>query len=333
MKIFHFTMHNGCFHDIKNMINDLDSSIDLTSENYDNKSHESFIINNKKADELWEKYKDKFLNNDIILFSDGTPLSWCVLKNLDKLNKNQKVILWIVMKFDYANENNLEYYNLLNSVKEYKNLYFLYSNKFEKYYLNQIINTDTSNEFFLFPYGKRNKKDYNCKNINFDGLYVMSYQNETEFYPLTDNLNQYKIKYSQKKYRIDEKNYCGPFEIKNCEAILHIPYAWGTIALAEYTSLKKTFILPSIKWLAEHYSSYPIWFQTSKDLNLIEKYSMWYSEIYKNCFIYFDNILDINDILKNKTLIEYKSNNCLNTAKKIQKDNLILLNKILYEKI
>ena len=329
MNIFHYSKHYGTIQDFSNIIRDFDSNIKLKTKK-GAATHEDFIIDSKKADIIWEENKEDFLNNEYILFSDSTPCSWAVLKNLDKIKSNQKIILWIVMKFDYAIEDNIEYYNLLNKIKNDSRIYFLYSSPFYKIHLNCYVkDIPVQNEFLFFPYGKRLKSDYPCKNTTFyNNLYVMSYENETKFYPLIEELNKYNIKYDQKINRTPEEEYCGPFEIKNCPAIIHIPYAWSTMAFSEYISLGKTFILPSIEWLRKNYQKTNIWFQNSKNLDIIEKYSLWYMEEHKKCFIYFNDISEIPNLCT-ETNLKNKQKECKILANKILKNNLNILNTII----
>lgn len=325
--MFHYTMHNGCAMDIKNLSKDL--NIELTTYIPDSRPHEDYIINDQKADLIWERHKDLFLFNDILLFSDTMPMSWCVLKNLNKLPSTTKIILWITNRFNYAIENSKEYYDLINQIKHSNNVYFLFANKFEKLYLNNFCNIDGIKSFDFLPYGKRTIENYNCLEIqNKQNIpYLMNYENETKFVNLKQTLDEKQINYYFKSQRSSENTYCGPFEIINCSCVIHIPYSWSTIAYSEYISLGKSFVLPSLSWLSKHINS--LWFQTSKNIDLISSYSLWYDQNIKNGFNYFDNIDHMIDILENKTLLQEKGNICLSYANKIHNDNLEIFKKIM----
>ena len=74
MKVFHYSMHNGCELDIKNFFADNYGFI-VESFVPKNKPHEDYVMTSQKADKLWETYEQQFLNADIIVFSDTTPIS------------------------------------------------------------------------------------------------------------------------------------------------------------------------------------------------------------------------------------------------------------------
>lgn len=328
MKVFHYSMHNGCASDIENFLKKYNA--DLTTILPKERQTEKYIIDSNKSNELWELHKENFLNSDILIFSDTIPFSRPVLERLELIPNNTKIILWVTNRFNYANESDQSYYQLLDEVKNDPRIYFLYANKFEKFYLNNFIKIPEDKEFFFTPYGKRdrnqfnlaNKKDHNQK------LFVMSYQNEKEFYPLYDELNSLGIDFYSKKDWIPTDEYPGPYEIETCSAILHIPYSWGTIALWEYMALGKTFILPSLNWLNKTYQERYLFFQTQKSIDLISILSEWYCEENKNLFVYFEEISDIEHIVKNKNLLNEKGNLC---RKKVQNSNLI--NRAIFENI
>ena len=92
----------------------------------------------------------------------------------------------------------------------------------------------------------------------------------------------------------------------------------------------KSFVIPSLSWLSQNINS--LWFQTSKNIDLIANYSLWYDENAKNTFNYFDNIDHMIDILQNKNLLQEKNNNCLLYANKIHKDNLKIFKNIMETK-
>ena len=158
----------------------------------------------------------------------------------------------------------------------------------------------------------------------------MNYENETKFFNLKQILDERQINYYFKTQRSIEHKYCGPFEIINCSCVIHIPYSWSTIAYSEYISLGKSFVIPSLSWLSQNINS--LWFQTSKNIDLIANYSLWYDENAKNTFNYFDNIDHMIDILQNKNLLQEKNNNCLLYANKIHKDNLKIFKNIMETK-
>ena len=319
MKVFHYTMHNGCASDIENFLKKYD--VDLTTCLPKERQHEKYVICHDRAIELWEEHQEQFLTSDILIFSDTTPFSRSVLQNLQSIPKKTKILLWITNRFNYAVESDQSYYELLDFVKNDPRIYFLYANKFEQVYLNNFINLPIDRQFEFTPYGKRNKKDFNLKNQkNHNGnIFVMSYQNEKEFYPLCDELTDNEIEFYVKKEWIPTEEYCGPYDIETCSAVLHIPYSWGTIALWEYMAIGKTFILPSLNWLNRAYQTHPLFFQTYKSIEAISKFSQWYCEENKNLFLYFDEISEVKDMVKNKELLEEKGRLCF---KKVQQNNL-----------
>ena len=313
-------MHNGCASDIKNLFKKYD--VELKTYVPKDRQHEKYVITGQRIKELWEEQQKNFLSSDVLIFSDTIPFSRPVLENIDLLSKNVKILLWITNRFNYAIENDQSYYDLLDFIKNDPRVYFLYANKFEQVYLNNFVKLNGDNQFFITPYGKRNKKDFNLKNQKYHNnkLFVMSYQNEKEFYPLYDELNFLGINFYSKKEWIPDDEYCGPYYIETCSAILHIPYSWSTIALWEYMAIGKTFILPSLKWLNKTYQTHPLFFQTYRSVEAISIFSQWYCEENKSLFIYFDEIEQIKDILQDQNLLKEKGRLCF---KKVQESNLL----------
>lgn len=320
MKIFHHSMHEGCASDIKNLFKRYD--VDLTTIVPKERPHEKYLVTSERIKPMWDEYKEYFLNSNVLIFSDTIPFSRPVLENLNLIPQSTKILLWVTNRFNYAIETDQSYYDILDSIKNDPRIYFLYSNKFEKLYFNKFVDLPEDKQFYFTPYGKRNKTDYNMKNQKDHNqkLFVMSYQNEKEFYPLYDELNSLGVDFYYKKDWIPSDEYCGPYDIETCSSVLHIPYAWGTIALWEYMALGKTFILPSLNWLNKTYQERYLFFQTHKSINIISTFSDWYCEEHKDLFIYFDEIKEIKDILKNKDLLKQKGIECF---KKVQENNLI----------
>lgn len=322
-------MHNGCAMDIKNICRDF--NIDLFTYIPSNRQHSEYIMDLNKAQYIWNEHLDNFLNSDIIFFSDTTPMAWSVLQNLHLLESHQKVLIWITNRFNYAVENNKEYYQLLNRIKDNSKVYFLFANDFEKYYIEQFIDIQTSKCFLFLPYGKRNILDYKCdfvKNTSYMP-YVMNYENETKFYNLIDELNLKNIQFMFKKERTPENQYCGPFELKNCSCIIHIPYSWGTIAFSEYMSLGLPFVIPTIDWMSDHFGSHNLWFQTSKNIELIKKYSLWYQDKHSEFMTYFSNIDNLIDILQNYDILKNKSKLSKLFSENTQNKNLQTIKEII----
>jgi len=319
VKVFHYTMHNGCASDIENFLKKYD--VDLTTCLPKERQHEKYIISHARSIELWEEHQEQFLNSDVLIFSDTTPFSRPVLENLELISSKTKILLWITNRFNYAIESDQSYYELLDFVKNDPRVYFLYANKFEQVYLHNFVKLPIDRQFEFNPYGKRRKKDFNIENQkdHKGKLFVMSYQNEKEFYPLYDELTNNGIDFYVKKEWIPTEEYCGPYDIETCSAVLHIPYSWGTIALWEYMAIGKTFILPSLNWLNRAYQTHPLFFQTYKSIEAISKFSQWYCEENKNLFLYFDEISEVKDMVKNKELLEEKGRLCF---KKVQQNNL-----------
>jgi len=319
MKVFHYSMHEGCASDIKNLLKKYD--VDLTTIVPKERPHEKYIVTSERAECMWDEYKDTFLSSDAIIFSDTIPFSRCVLQNLDLLPQSIKVILWITNRFNYAIESDRSYYELLDRVKNDNRVYFLFSNRFERVYFSGFIALPNDKQISFTPYGKRNKDDFNMKNQKNHGgkLFVMSYQNEKEFYPLYDTLKNLGIDFYHKKEWIPKEEYCGPYDIETCSAVLHIPYAWGTVALWEYMALGKTFILPSLKWLDNAYKERYLFFQTHKSIDAISTFSDWYCKDNQDLFVYFDDIEQLSDILNDTDLLKEKGMKCF---KRVQENNL-----------
>lgn len=329
IKIFHYTMHQGCLDDVSSLFKDFDK-VEVKSVLAENRAHEDYTINLNKSQILWEQYKKDFLNSDILFFSDNCALVRPVLENMNKIKDNQKIFIWLVHRFDFANNGDNDFYNLLLKYKDDKRITFLCANNYEKKYINEKLGNHFEN-IKLFPfYGKRDRKDFNLSNKkdHKDKLFVMNYHNEKDFYPLYSKLKELGLDFYTRGY-VPRKDFAGPFDVESCLAVLHIPYMFSTVAQREYMSLEKTYILPTENWIARNCAIYPlIWHEAGHGLL---HYSEFYKEENRDLFVYFDDLSEIPAILKDKKMLIEKGKRCLEKTEKDRRENIAFLKKIIFE--
>jgi len=329
LKLFHYTMHQGVLDDVAAIFANI-KNIEVKSFSPINKQHENYIISHDRAKVLWEEHKEDFLNSDILFFSDNGASFRPVLENMNKIKDTQKIFVWLVHRFDYANYGDTDFYNLLLKYKDDKRITFLYANNYEKKYMNEKLGNNFQDMKFFTFYGKRNKKDFNLKNQedHKNKLFVMNYQNEKDFYPLYENLKQLGIDFYTRTY-VPREDFAGPFDIETCSAILHIPYMVSTVAQREYMSLGKTYILPTESWIAKNNVNYPlIWHEAGHGLL---QYSEFYKEENKDLFVYFDDLSEIPEILENKELLIEKGKKCFERTETDRQNNIALLENIIFQ--
>lgn len=309
MKLLHLTFHLGCQLDIDYIFKNLGHEIESMKFNdgVTDPNSTPFVqtkmyeVTHERAQRCWEKYKDYFNTFDGIITSDTCPTSRTFLQN----NWPKLLIIWICNRFDYAIQPehiDPEFYQLMRSIPQRKNVYIFGNATIENIYAKQVKNVDVGN-FIIKPLGKNRTSEFMYKTYSDDEpdvFYVPPYQNETVLLNLSDKLISLGI-----------QNKCERFqehisELLGYKGVVYIPYAWSTIVFFERLQLGLVAFIPTERFLIELFKKGKYWFQPPFNINQPEmlKLSEWYTEDHRDLFVYFDSWDDL--VIKVKTT-DYKA--------------------------
>lgn len=296
LKVLHLTFHTGCAREVEQIATYV--NLDLTTWNvlelpdqfFDGTSsgNNLYNIDHARAQRIWERHKDFFQSFDAIITSDTAVLSRIFLQNNAKI----PLIIWISNRFDFVCEPDLdcafpdpEYYELFRTAKHRPNTYVVANTAYEKFHAalknvdigDRLIKPSGIMELYSLP--ERDKKDL---------FYLPHYFNEEQGFFVEQVLKHRNVQAVCLRHK-------GFSDLRSYKAIIHLPYAWSTIALFENIGLGMPIFIPSIPFLMDMDASGRYWHQNSTEFkhNLNHKMSEWYSDENKECFIYFDSWDDL----------------------------------------
>ena len=314
LNILHLSFHKGCKKIIDYVCHKLNINCDFMEfDDGITKSAAKYNIGKDRAKNCWNKYKDIFNKYDLIIISDTTPISRVFLQH----DFEKRLIIWVCNRFDYADQASndcrfpdIDYYNLIRSIPSRENVTIIGNTPFENYYSKYFKNVDIGDLVIKPCYTSINTSIIPTKKF-----YIVPYHNETNFMNLSQKLNDFGI-----------NNYCGryesDFDLMQYKGIIHIPYAWSTIALFERIGLGMIHFIPSLNFFLTLHKLPNFWFQTSITLESI-KLSEWYCDENKDVFVFFDSWEDLVQKIKN-TNYDEKRKTILKFAKQHQEKQLNL---------
>ena len=324
MKFLHLTFQIGYELEIEYVFKKLGHEI--TSMKFDDGNTRPnsipYQVTHKRGQEFWEKSKHYFNTFDGIITSDTCPISRTFLQN----NWSKLLIIWVCNRFDYGIESDTEFFNLIRSVKDRKNVYIFGNTFIENIYSVNVKNIDIGN-FIIKPLGKNKISDFMYKTYSDDEpdvFYVPPFQNETVLLNLSEKLESLGI-----------ENKCAKFEnhiseLLGYKGIICIPYAWSTIEFFERLQLGLVTFIPTERFLIELFNQGKYWFQPPFHIDHPEllQVSEWYTVEYKDFMVYFDSWDDLKMKIKNTNYKE-KTKTILNYAKLHEKETLERWNHVL----
>ena len=320
LKALHITGHKGTSLNINNIFNNLKINISLSTffHNF------GFYLNEKEANEIWQKNKNFFKKYDLIIITDTAICARPFFQNMD--DHNLKIIVYLPMPFDCPNRHlakmlsnsadDFKYIKCYREASNNSNVIFISDNKYHQYHakiqginflLEDIIrpipiiteiNSRSNDKFFILS--KRN--------------YIENYANDLKGikYEIFDHNNKFKN-------IIDLKEYSG---------MIHLPYQVNIMQLWENLGTNIIHFIPSKKFIKELIwnNDWYSWEEKYREPCLFEKsidLSEWYQEENEDYFIYFNSWEDLK--LKTKTTDFLKKKTIINN--KIQNSNYINLKK------
>ena len=288
LKVLHLTFHRGCLNSFESVAQELNLDVeswyipDLPQKFLDGVSPNSalFNIGHDRAKRIWDLHKEEFEKFDVIFTSDTAPLARIFLQN----GWEKPLIVWICNRFDYTDEANLEFYALFNRAASQSNVTIVCNTEFEHIYARAKGVNLGSLVIKPFLRVKTDEIAYDIKDL----FYLPAYHNETIFMNLSSFCSQRGIEnYGGRHNGLDD--------LKTYKGIIHLPYAWSTIALFENISIGIPYFLPSKRFLKKLMASNNYWHQNSRYLTKHNMYqiSEWYDQDNSKIMTYFDSWNDL----------------------------------------
>ena len=306
MRILHLTFHQGLTNEMNSLSKELGVEI-VTKRFQDGVSQGSAIysVGKAKATAAWEKYKDYYMQFDVIITSDTVPISRVFLQNGWPEIPGKRLIIWVCNRFDYFDQASRdclfpdrEYYELIRQANFRKNVHIMGYTKFENHYGKYIKNTNFGNDVTT-PIGILSNGVWNYKSnpeqmigntMKKDTFFVPPYHNDTIFMKLSDKLNELGIPNFNGRYN-------GPLELADFKGIIHIPYAWSNLALFEAWQLGVIYFIPSLQFI-KRMTKMGNFFWSPPLVEPLLHLSEWYDPQHSSLFVYFNSWEDLQNKIK-----------------------------------
>lgn len=304
LKFLHLTFHRGCAKEIESLAEELSFDVetwfipDLPKGFFDEAAPNGNTIYNmghERAERIWNRHKDYFLQFDGILTSDTAPLARIFLQN----HFSKPLIVWICNRFDYSDQASLdcpfpdpEYYQLFNEAQTLSNVTLIAYTAFEHHYARSK-GVETG-DLVITPCAIPIESEYSLiseiptsiqKNAFF---FLPPYHNETHFMNLKEHCKTLGISAYAGRYN-------GPFDLKDFKGIIHLPYAWSNLALFENMGLGIPYLIPSRQFLETLAKQGAYFFYPDPELfsEGVLELSEWYSGEHSPCIVYFNSWSDL----------------------------------------
>ena len=300
LHVLHLSFHKGCLHEIEMIAQQLNFTVtslfipNLVSGEFDGISSGNALYNvgHERAQNIWNKHKDYFNQFDAIITSDTAPLARIFLQN----NYTKPLIIWICNRFDYSDQSSLdcdfpdeEYYQLMRDACTNDNVFLIPNCKFEALYAskkNVYFNCETIQPIAAF--NPQDKTPIIPLSIDkAQTFFIPQYLNDSSMNLIQEctNLNIMTHTYSA--------NYRGPSDLRDFKGIIHIPYAWSTIAFFANIQQGLPYFIPSSRFMCELYDKGQIWWQNGNLFKENFHVSEWYSKENSEIISYFDSWDDL----------------------------------------
>lgn len=300
VKILHLTFHKGCVQEINGIAKAFDFDLEtwyiphLPSLFLDGVSRGNVLYNigHQRAENIWNRHKETFLQFDAILVSDTAPLSRIFLQN----HFPKPLIIWVCNRFDYSDQASLdchfpdpEFYELFDQACHQQNITIIAYTAFEQYYarkkginIGSLLITPCGSWMPSLPSAIPAKID------KASTFFLPPYHNERIFMNLSACCEELGI-----------PTYCGNYQgamdLKDFKGIIHLPYSWSNLAFFENIALGIPYFIPSLNFCKELMKKNNYF---HPNLSLLMKdqlfeLSEWYKPEREQVIIYFDSWEDL----------------------------------------
>lgn len=292
MKILHLTNHRGTKKSIEHMCQQLNLLEKLTTETI----YSYYYIDRNLADSLWQEYKEKIKNYDILLFTDTSMVARPFLQHIDEFEG--RVIVYITNRFDWGmfGFRDEDYYTLYSNISKHPKVHFCADNTYDQYYAS----TNNIERVELIKLTPLLSSKISLP-IN-DRLFIYNRGTKIEHY--RPFLDKYDIAYDV----FGENNpYRDVEHIEEYVGILHLPYQTNIQSLWENLGYNIIYFIPSkqffIKLLFLENSWY-YWEERKRSIDFFLKsidICEWYHPDNEELFEYFDSWEDLKGKMKKIT--------------------------------
>jgi len=300
-KVLHLTFHQGCANEIKSIAKNFKLNLttwhipSLSPKFFDPESQDNTLYNigHDRAIRIWNKHKDFFNQFDAIITSDTAPLSRIFLQN----NFQKPLIIWICNRFDYCDRPGLdcsfpdqEYYQLINKAQQNHLVSIIPNTQFEiEYAKRKGVNLGN---FIIKPSGTPYIEPHRPSNLpsahinKSQTFFIPRYNNEIIRFNLPLQCNILGIQNYNKRYY-------DALDLQGFKGIIHIPYAYSTIALFENLQLGMPYFIPSPQFMLLLMRTNNLFFQNKDLFESNYRISEWYCKKNRPFFVYFNSWSDL----------------------------------------
>jgi hypothetical protein len=290
--VAHLSNHDGCIADFEYVAGELD--LEVRPFRYD----DGYNIGPERARRSWELWRERLTAADVVLVSDTAPLARIILERLDEFAGH--VVVWVCNRFDYADQAtndcgfpDPDYYELVRRCAGHERVHIAPNTAFEiEYARGKGVDLG---ERVIKPQGRRRASAQRPRvspGIDRSAtVYVPPYHNDSVFMDLASRCEA-----------LGAPAWCGryhhPEDLSEFRAIVHIPYAWSTIAFFERLAAAIPTFIPSPKLLLEMWRQPNFFWPDSQRLDELLTISEWYAPEHDGLLVHFDSFEDLGEKLR-----------------------------------
>ncbi|HEY1778191.1 MAG TPA: hypothetical protein VGG41_18685 [Solirubrobacteraceae bacterium] len=291
MIVAHLSNHGGLIADFECVAAVLD--LDVRSFRYD----DGYNIGPERAERSWERWRERLASADVVLVSDTAPLARIVLERLEEFAGH--VVLWVCNRFDYSDQATNDcgfpdpgYYELIRRCVDHERVHIAPYSAFEiEYARDKGVELG---ERLIKPLGRRRPEPHRASARGgvdrAATVYVPPYHNDTIFMDLAARCEALGV-----------PAWCGRYsrleEVSEFRAVVHIPYAWSTVAFFERLQAAIPTFIPSARLLLEMWRQPNFFWPDSQRLEELLTESEWYAPEHEGLLVQFDSFEELGEKL------------------------------------
>jgi hypothetical protein len=287
--VAHLSMHDGCVADFEYVAGALD--LEVRSFRYD----DGYNVGPERSRRSWERWRDRLMSADVVLVSDTTPLARIVLERLDEYAGH--VVIWVCNRFDYADQQTDDcgfpdpgYYDLIRRCLDHDRVHVASYTQFEiEYARGKGVELGKR---LIKPVGRRRPSAEAPPPLGRrETVHIPPYHNDSVFTDLAARCAQLGVPAWRGRYDTPE-------QLSEFRAVVHIPYAWSTLAFFERLQLAVPTFIPSPSLLLEMWRQPNFFWPDSQRLDELLTCSEWYAPEHDGLLVHFDSFEDLGEKLR-----------------------------------
>lgn len=311
MKVLHLTFHTGIGRTVYYNFDKLGHSVKtyflytMVEQFGLNTIEQMLAITEQLGDKFYNYFKQEVEEYDLLLISDVMPISRGFLKHINQIKT--PILLWICNRFDYCTPkyknlfNYEQYYLLIKKTYNHPLIKIVPYSHYDKMYIETILKIVINDP--IEPYHKVMELYNTIQERDEVGFY--SKIEGSTLSTLSDQFNLLIPNYDSNKILINNiekwisdgvnpifnQRFNGPLDLKNIDALLHIPYQVSNCFFFEAINFGKTLFIPS-------YSFYQ---QLGFKMIYPEYTVFWGAQ--QECIVYFNNWKQLKQLLKDREVL------------------------------